>query len=235
MASSSSDFWFMWAVPVYWRLVVKQNRPLCPQCWLEDLEVSRDPYECEPWRHAWRIVCGNHLIVLQSAASVFSARQWYRGGRRHLNIDARPLRRRIEEQASFDRQCPSERASIVRVLREVEHAFDGAMWGWPPDDGHWRGISAREFLILAADVATWSLNNFESVPATTVSDEWPKFEDLQGYGLFGWRLRRSRVGLAGQSMIRIIDIIDPAVRRSILWIIQLLLATRHPELRPGPD
>ena len=78
----------------------------------------------------------------------------------------------------------------------------------------------------------WSLNNFEPFRARTVVDNWLSIEGYwMGFGLFSWRDRFTRVVVPGQSMIRLVDIVNPAIRRSVLWIIHLMLAKDHPDVR----
>lgn len=222
----------MWSVPPEWVLAVKQNQPLCPKCWLEDLAAGRSIYERGLWRHAWRVLCGRHGIPLESASKVFTARVWYKRRRLDEPVAPQPLRRRLQQQVVFDRRFASQRAAILAALRDVERAFDFAIRGWDPDAEVWQGINAQTFLKLADEVAIWSLNNFEPYRARTVVDNWLSLEECwTGFGLFAWRDRFTRIVIPGQSMIRLVDIVNPAIRRSVLWIIHLMLAKEHPDVR----
>lgn len=223
---------YMAAIPVEWRLVPLRDKPLCCQCWREDDRLFGQPVEYNAWLHAGRISCRRHGTWLTSTRETVGPGFVDPDDRARNGIPEQTLDQMIASDARRRRYPPSSMLTCVEpILVSVEATVVRATGGLPPDEDDWGGLDADGFLQVVDDVTTWSLTSFEIFRAPCPADVFVAKSAPVLPSIFRPWAAPAPPWTAASTVVHLRDRIDPAARRSALWLAHALLANAHPAIR----
>ena len=223
---------YMAAIPMEWRLVPFRDKPLCCHCWREDDRLLGQPVEYNVWLHAGRISCRRHGSWLTSIHAAVGSEFADPDDRARRGIPERTLDQMIEADV---RRREHPQASwlpcVEPILTAVEATVVRATGGLPPDEDEWGALDADGFLHVVDDVTTWSLTNFELFRAPCPADVFVSKSAPVLPNIFRFWGTPAPPWTAQSTVVHLRDRIEPAVRRSALWLAHALLAKSHPATR----
>ena len=222
----------LWRRPTQWELRAHPLALVCPQCWVHDIDGDTEPYGRQSWQQAWYTVCDLHRLPLVRSKLVQEALLRATAGSNYRLAGLRAALCRLQESST----CRTRYArQVAAALLEIQRAAQDSLLGVVPDPIIWGPLQPAQFLQVLADLTTWSLTHFEPVLAWSAAEELTDLERQHaGNALLG-RQHRCLPGAypKGPSTRDMKELVDPAVRRSALWLAHALMASRHADAADG--
>jgi hypothetical protein len=121
---------------------------------------------------------------------------------------------------------PSVHYYMIYALIEIQKAAAFAVAGIRPRRRQWGTLSCQSFLQVLSDVTSWALTHFEPVRAWSAAEDLTPIERSEGLKLVGCQQRLMAGHYANKQTHRsLVDITDPAVRGSALWLAHALMSS----------
>jgi hypothetical protein len=215
----------LWTKLSDWDLRRDEFIAFCPKCCLDDISHGRTPYGRQLWQQAWCTVCNVHHLPLLLRARHTMQNHW--------------TARQLEHDASVANACgygyyrggprePSVHYYMIYALIEIQKAAAFAVAGIRPRRGQWGNLSCQSFLQVLSEVTSWALTHFEPVRAWSAAEDLTPIERSEGFKLVGRQQRLMAGPYANKQTYRsLVDITDPAVRGSALWLAHALMSRYH--------
>jgi hypothetical protein len=213
----------LWRKLSDWDLRRDEFIAFCPKCCLVDISHGRTPYGRQLWQQAWCTVCNVHRLPLLLRARHTMQNHW--------------TVRQLEHDWCVANACgygyyrggprePSVHYYMIYALIEIQKAAAFAVAGIRPRRRQWGTLSCQSFLQVLSDVTSWALTHFEPVRAWSAAEDLTPIERSEGLKLVGCQQQLMAGHYANKQTHRsLVDITDPAVRGSALWLAHALMSS----------
>lgn len=216
----------LWPPLTGWELQRHEFMTYCPQCCLDDMAHGHSPYGRLLWQQAWCTVCDVHRLPLLLRRP--RARAYHVWSPRELGADIDRAAATCYRDLKHVPREPWVRYAIVAALIEIQHAVTGAIAGIRPPGQQWGDLDGTAFLQVLTDVTTWALTHFEPVKTWSAAETLTPIERAEGLALLGRHQRLTPSDYPQERSTRaLIEIRDPALRGSALWLAHSLMASCH--------